>query len=1241
MFKNIQASGLRIAFVAGLVAATVFGLAAAGAAGQSGSSGFTSIDVTGAGTKALEGTVAMAIDAAGDVGGIYIDGSGNEHAFVLPAGGTITPFDASGTGGSGAETIPIGFDTAGDLAGIYHDASNHLHGFVRAATTGAITLLDVPGENAGKMEGTFPLGINGAGEIAGTYSTNVTNSSVTNSVTHGFIRSASGTMTTFDAVPLPTTFGSTNPGTFVININASGEVAGFYIDGNGVEHGFLRNASGTVSTFDALGAGTGAEQGTIVTGIDAAGDVIGIYIDTNNAIHGFVRNASTTAITAIDAPGEGTGTYQGTYPDAIDAAGDIFGSFTDTSNTVHGFVLPANGTITTYDAPGASGSDAQLQAAAARLNSKLRQLGRSYGLSLKSRRLSNSPLMKLRSLLARVGAVQTEGSGLLNGNGANPSGTASLGDLILNAANASGEIVGVSTDANYVFHGYLRAANGSITSIDDPIAGTAAKQGTGSLAINASGMIAGTYADSNSVLHGFLFDSTGLAATTTTLTPVPTPNPSVYQEPVTLTASVTSSGGTPANGDTVTFMSGATSLGTGQLTSGTASLTTTDLPVGTDSITAVYGGDSDFAGSTSAAVSQTVGQASSSTTLKSSLNPSTSGQSVTLTANIAGQFSGAATGTVTFSSSGSSLGSASVSNNAATFTTTTLPVGTDAITAVYSGDSNFTGSTSSALSQVVNAATPAATPTFSPVAGTYTSVQTVTISDATSGSTIYYTTNNTTPTTGSTVYTVPIAVSSSETIQAIATASGYSTSAVGSAAYILNLPVFTLFASPSSGVVYNQTVTLTATTSQTVTLGEWWITEDGLNCATNGVVCGGHPNGIGGGFTTVTQPLTAGTHIFYAYYSATAPANNTLPSTGIGQTTLVVGKATPTITWAAPAAITQGTPLSSTQLDATASVAGTFAYTPASGTVLGAGQQTLSVTFTPTDTTDYTTATASVTLTVNPAVPGIMLSTTGLSFSAQNTGSTSTAQTVTLTSSGSGALSITSIAATGDFAETNNCGSSVAAAATCTISVTFTPTAGGTRTGAVNITDNASGSPQSVSLTGIGSTVTEAPSSTSLTISAAGGSATDAIQLSSAGGFSGTVNLSCSVAYTGTGTATDAPTCTLNPTQAQVSSSSGASTTLTVATTAASARLSNPFVPWGGGALAAVLIFIGVPRRRWRGLSLIAILALAIAGMCIGCGGSSGSSNKNPGTTNGNYSVTVTATSGTMTASTSIPLAVQ
>ncbi len=82
-------------------------------------------------------------------------------------------------------------------------------------------------------------------------------------------------------------------------------------------------------------------------------------------------------------------------------------------------------------------------------------------------------------------------------------------------------------------------------------------------------------------------------------------------------------------------------------------------------------------------------------------------------------------------------------------------------------------------------------------------------------------------------------------------------------------------------------------------------------------------------------------------------------------------KTTPTITWPTPAAITYGTALSSAQLDATASVPGTFAYTPTAGTVPNAGTQTLSVAFTPSDTSKYNTASANVSLTVNKATPTI------------------------------------------------------------------------------------------------------------------------------------------------------------------------------------------------------------------------------------------------------------------------------
>jgi len=94
----------------------------------------------------------------------------------------------------------------------------------------------------------------------------------------------------------------------------------------------------------------------------------------------------------------------------------------------------------------------------------------------------------------------------------------------------------------------------------------------------------------------------------------------------------------------------------------------------------------------------------------------------------------------------------------------------------------------------------------------------------------------------------------------------------------------------------------------------------------------------------------AGTYTVQATYSGDSNYNG-----ATGSTVLTITTSTPVLTWATPAAITYGTALSATQLNASSSgLAGTFAYTPAAGTILAAGSQTLSVTFTPTDLVDYT-----------------------------------------------------------------------------------------------------------------------------------------------------------------------------------------------------------------------------------------------------------------------------------------------
>jgi hypothetical protein len=127
--------------------------------------------------------------------------------------------------------------------------------------------------------------------------------------------------------------------------------------------------------------------------------------------------------------------------------------------------------------------------------------------------------------------------------------------------------------------------------------------------------------------------------------------------------------------------------------------------------------------------------------------------------------------------------------------------------------------------------------------------------------------------------------------------------------------------------------------------------------------------------------LTAGTQTLTATFTPMDTADYT---TATATVNLKVNKATPTITWAAPAAIGYGTPLGSTQLDAKSPVSGAFAYSPAAGTVLAAGTHTLTATFTPADSTDYTTATATVHLTVNPGVLTVTANNASRVFGAAN-----------------------------------------------------------------------------------------------------------------------------------------------------------------------------------------------------------------------------------------------------------------
>jgi hypothetical protein len=182
-------------------------------------------------------------------------------------------------------------------------------------------------------------------------------------------------------------------------------------------------------------------------------------------------------------------------------------------------------------------------------------------------------------------------------------------------------------------------------------------------------------------------------------------NPSAFGQSVAFTTTVSASvsnGSAPTG--TVTVKNGSTTIGSGALVGGKFSVSTTTLPVGADSLSAIYSGDSNYQTHT-VGLTQTVQAAGTNTTLVSSANPSTPNQSITFSATVTSNTTGQPTGTVTFKDGTTTLGSSSVNGSGvATFSTSTLILGTHGITAVYSGSATFNGSTSSVLSQVVQKA---------------------------------------------------------------------------------------------------------------------------------------------------------------------------------------------------------------------------------------------------------------------------------------------------------------------------------------------------------------------------------------------------------------------------------------------------------------------------------------------------------------------------------------------------------
>ncbi len=192
------------------------------------------------------------------------------------------------------------------------------------------------------------------------------------------------------------------------------------------------------------------------------------------------------------------------------------------------------------------------------------------------------------------------------------------------------------------------------------------------------------------------------AVTTTKLTASPT---SIYVgQSVTLTATVSSTFGTPPNGENVTFTSGGVKIGTVSLNGGVATLTTSALAAADHLLVATYSGDANFKISQGTDTTEVVSKYPTTTVLSSSPNPSTSGQATILTAQVTTSGPSTPTGWVTFLNGTTSLGVAAVNGSGiATLTTKQIPQGSNSLTASYTDSPMYANSVSAPIIQVVNA----------------------------------------------------------------------------------------------------------------------------------------------------------------------------------------------------------------------------------------------------------------------------------------------------------------------------------------------------------------------------------------------------------------------------------------------------------------------------------------------------------------------------------------------------------
>jgi autotransporter-associated beta strand protein len=574
--------------------------------------------------------------------------------------------------------------------------------------------------------------------------------------------------------------------------------------------------------------------------------------------------------------------------------------------------------------------------------------------------------------------------------GASPASPSSFGQLVTFTATVTPTINGVEPTGMVTFKdGATTLGTGTL----GDVGGTAtATFTTGATQLAVGGhIITALYAgDPNfatSTSANFSY-SVNQAATTTTITNASPASPSQFGQMVTFTATVTPSFGSVEPTGMVTFKDGGTTLGTGTLMNvggtATATFTTsaTQLAVGGHTITAVYGSDPSFAGSTSANFGFTVNQAATTTTITSASpsSPSTFGQTVTFTATVTPTINGVEpTGMVTFKDGATTLGTGTLGDvggtATATFTTsaTQLTGGGHTITAVYGSDPNFAGSTSANFSYTVNQvattttitnALPNSPSTFGQTV-TFTATVTPVVSGVEPTGTVTFKDGATTLGSGTLMDVGGTATATFTTSAGQLSVGGHTITAVygsdpnfagstsGNASYTVNpiTPVVTITGASPNPSFFSQTVTFTATV--TPSFGAIEPTGSVTFMEGSTTLGSGTLMDVGGTatatFTTGGTQLTVGTHSITAVYAGNGTYQTATTTTPFQQTVNPVPTVVTIVT--SPPVPFEGTPITFTVTVAPVAVPG-----PLSGTL------TLFDGSTPVTTVNLTNGSASITI---------------------------------------------------------------------------------------------------------------------------------------------------------------------------------------------------------------------------------------------------------------------------------------